>query len=41
MVDLVVDRSQMFDHLYRVHAWIQIDGTYDLGTGPEESDSVS
>jgi succinate dehydrogenase / fumarate reductase iron-sulfur subunit len=32
--DLVVDRSQMFDHLKRVHAWIQIDGTYDLGPGP-------
>ena len=29
--DLVVDRSQMFDHLRRVHAWIELDGTYDLG----------
>ncbi len=29
--DLIVDRSQMFDHLKRVHAWIEIDGTYDLG----------
>src|SRR5438067_764643 len=32
--DLVVDRSQMFEHLKRVHAWIEIDGTYDLGPGP-------
>ena len=32
--DLMVDRSQMFDHLKRVHAWIELDGTYDLGPGP-------
>jgi succinate dehydrogenase / fumarate reductase iron-sulfur subunit len=32
--DLIVDRSQMFDHLKRVHAWIELDGTYDLGPGP-------
>jgi succinate dehydrogenase / fumarate reductase iron-sulfur subunit len=32
--DLVVDRSQMFDHLRRVHAWVELDGTYDLGPGP-------
>ena len=33
--DLIVDRSQMFEHLKRVHAWIEIDGTYDLGPGPK------
>jgi succinate dehydrogenase / fumarate reductase iron-sulfur subunit len=32
--DLAVDRQQMFDALKRVHAWIPIDGTYDLGPGP-------
>ena len=32
--DLIVDRSQMFDHLKRVHAWIEIDGSHDLGPGP-------
>ena len=32
--DLVVDRSQMFDHLRRVHAWVELDGTHDLGPGP-------
>src|SRR5512140_3528255 len=32
--DLVVDRSQMFDHLKRVHAWVELDGTHDLGPGP-------
>jgi len=32
--DLIVDRQQMFDHLKRVHAWIEIDGSYDLGPGP-------
>jgi succinate dehydrogenase / fumarate reductase iron-sulfur subunit len=40
--DLIVDRSQMFDHLKRVHAWIEIDGSYDLGPGPRMSqDEVS
>src|SRR5215210_4654495 len=29
--DLVVDRSEMFEHLKRVQAWVEIDGTYDLG----------
>ncbi len=33
--DLVVDRSEMFDHLKRVKAWIEIDGTHDLGAGPK------
>src|SRR2546423_518877 len=32
--DLIVDRSRMFEHLRRVHAWIEIDGSYDLGPGP-------
>jgi len=32
--DLVVDRSEMFEHLKRVKAWIEIDGTHDLGPGP-------
>ena len=32
--DLVVDRQQMFDHLRRVHAWVELDGTHDLGPGP-------
>lgn len=32
--DLQVDRSQMFDSLKRVRAWVPIDGTYDLGPGP-------
>lgn len=32
--DLVVDRSSMFENLKRVKAWVPIDGTYDLGSGP-------
>ena len=32
--DLVVDRSEMFEHLKRVHAWVEIDGSHDLGPGP-------
>ena len=35
--DLKVDRSAMFDHLKRVHAWVELDGTYDLGPGPRMS----
>src|ERR1700678_2240700 len=33
--DLAVDRSVMFENLKRVKAWIPIDGTYDLGEGPQ------
>ncbi len=40
--DLIVDRSQMFDHLKRVHAWVEIDGTHDLGAGPRmDQDTVA
>jgi succinate dehydrogenase / fumarate reductase, iron-sulfur subunit len=35
--DLIVDRSEMFNHLKRVKAWIEIDGSYDLGPGPRMS----
>src|ERR671938_66185 len=39
--DLRVDRSRMFEHLKRVHAWIELDGTYDLGPGPQMSNEVA
>jgi succinate dehydrogenase / fumarate reductase iron-sulfur subunit len=32
--DLQVDRTQMFNHLKQVHAWIELDGSHDLGAGP-------
>src|ERR1700722_8075036 len=35
--DLVVDRSRMFEDLKRVHAWIDLDGSYALGAGPRQS----
>lgn len=35
--DLVVDRSRMFDDLKRVKAWIQLDGSHELGPGPRQS----
>lgn len=38
--DLMVDRSEMFEHLKRVHAWIELDGTHDLGAGPTMSQDV-
>jgi len=35
--DLQVDRSRMFEALKAVRAWIEIDGTHDLGFGPRQS----
>ena len=38
--DLMVDRSRMFESLKKVHAWIDIDGTYDLGPGPRVAPEI-
>jgi len=38
--DLQVDRSRMFDNLKKVRAWIEIDGTHDIGEGPVMPDDV-
>src|SRR5689334_22895492 len=35
--DLRVDRSKIFDAFKRVHAWVDVDGTHDLGPGPRYS----
>src|SRR3712207_2562123 len=35
--DLWVDRSRLFEDLKRAKAWVPIDGTYDLGSGPPVS----
>jgi succinate dehydrogenase / fumarate reductase iron-sulfur subunit len=35
--DLAVDRSRMFGALKQVKAWIELDGTYNLGPGPRQS----
>jgi succinate dehydrogenase / fumarate reductase, iron-sulfur subunit len=32
--DLAVDRSVLFENLKVVKAWVPIDGSYDLGSGP-------
>ena len=32
--DLSVDRSVLFENLKAVQAWVPVDGTYDLGSGP-------
>jgi succinate dehydrogenase / fumarate reductase iron-sulfur subunit len=32
--DLAVDRGVLFENLKRVKAWVPLDGTYDLGSGP-------
>ncbi|MGQ9922868.1 MAG: succinate dehydrogenase iron-sulfur subunit [Armatimonadota bacterium] len=33
--DLMVDRQAMFDAFKKVKAWVEIDGTHDLGPGPQ------
>jgi succinate dehydrogenase / fumarate reductase, iron-sulfur subunit len=35
--DLVVDRSRMFENLKTVKAWINLDGSHELGPGPRQS----
>jgi len=37
--DLAVDRHVLFENLKKVKAWIPIDGTYDLGPGPRQSET--
>jgi succinate dehydrogenase / fumarate reductase, iron-sulfur subunit len=34
--DLQVDRGVLFENLKRVKAWVPVDGTYDLGSGPRQ-----
>jgi len=38
--DLAVDRSVLFENLKKVQAWVPIDGTYDLGSGPRQFPQV-
>ncbi len=38
--DLVVDRSNMFENLKKVKAWVQVDGIYSLGEGPKVSQEL-
>jgi succinate dehydrogenase / fumarate reductase, iron-sulfur subunit len=35
--DLSVDRERMFTALKRVHGWVDVDGTHNLGPGPRQS----
>lgn len=35
--DLIVDRSSMFENLKKVHAWIDVDGSFNRGPGPKIS----
>ena len=38
--DLICDRSAMFENLKKVHAWIDVDGAYDRGSGPKINPAV-
>ena len=35
--DLVVDRRRLFRALEKLHCWIPVDGYYDMGPGPRQS----
>ena len=39
--DLAVDRTRIFGDFKHVHAWIDIDGTHDLGPGPRMSPELA
>lgn len=32
--DLMIDRTVMFENLKKVHAWVEVDGSFDRGPGP-------
>src|SRR6202046_3153338 len=38
--DLAVDRSVLFENLKKVKAWVPIDGSYDLGSGPKQAPQI-
>ncbi|MFZ5943976.1 MAG: succinate dehydrogenase iron-sulfur subunit [Bacillota bacterium] len=38
--DLLVDRTALFDALRKVKAWVDIDGTFNLGPGPKITPKV-
>src|SRR5260370_24095171 len=38
--DLAVDRSVLFENLKKVKAWVPIDGSYDLGSGPRQAPQI-
>lgn len=38
--DLQVDRNRIFKNLVKVKAWVEIDGTHDIGEGPVMADHV-
>ncbi len=39
--DLIVDRERVFADFKRVHAWVDLDGTHDLGPGPRYSQELA
>ena len=39
--DLIVDRTRIFGDFKRVRAWIDIDGTHDIGPGPRYSQELA
>ena len=39
-MDLLVDREALFEALKKVKAWVEIDGTHDLGPAPRQAANV-
>lgn len=38
--DLMVDRSRLFRTLTKINAWVEVDGYFNLGPGPRQSQSA-
>ena len=38
--DLVINRDKMFEDLKRIRGWIEVDGSYDRGFGPNQDPKV-
>lgn len=38
--DLMVDRAALFDALKKVKAWVEIDGTFNMGPGPKTTRQI-
>lgn len=38
--DLIVNRDRMFEALKKVKAWVEVDGSFDLGRGPRMNEYI-
>jgi succinate dehydrogenase / fumarate reductase iron-sulfur subunit len=38
--DLMINRSIMFENLKKVKAWVEVDGSFDIGSGPRVAQKI-